>query len=59
MEGNPLSETLCFVVIWILNDGQSPELSQNFLGFCGGDYEEYRLLGCYAVWLLVRTDVAE
>jgi hypothetical protein len=21
-------------------------------GFHGGDYEEYRLLGCYAVWLL-------
>jgi hypothetical protein len=22
------------------------------LGFLGGDYEEWRLLGCYAVWLL-------
>jgi hypothetical protein len=22
------------------------------LGFHGGDYEECRLLGCYAVWLL-------
>jgi hypothetical protein len=21
-------------------------------GFHGGDYEEFRLLGCYAVWLL-------
>jgi hypothetical protein len=21
-------------------------------GFNGGDYEEWRLLGCYAVWLL-------
>jgi hypothetical protein len=21
-------------------------------GFHGGDYEEWRLLGCYAVWLL-------
>jgi hypothetical protein len=21
-------------------------------GFYGGDYEEWRLLGCYAVWLL-------
>jgi hypothetical protein len=23
-----------------------------FRGFYGGDYEEWRLLGCYAVWLL-------
>jgi hypothetical protein len=22
------------------------------LGFHGGDYEEFRLLGCYALWLL-------
>jgi hypothetical protein len=22
------------------------------LGFHGGDYEEWRLLGCYAVWFL-------
>jgi hypothetical protein len=32
------------------------ELSQLILckicGFHGGDYEECRLLGCYAVWLL-------
>jgi hypothetical protein len=24
----------------------------NIRGFHGGDYEELRLLGCYAVWLL-------
>jgi hypothetical protein len=29
------------------------------LGFHGGDYEECCLLGCYAVWLLLRTDVSE
>jgi hypothetical protein len=28
-------------------------------GFHSGDYEEWRLLGCYAVWLLLRTDVSE
>jgi hypothetical protein len=27
--------------------------------FHGGDYEECRLLGCDAVWLLLRTDVSE
>jgi hypothetical protein len=27
--------------------------------FNGGDYEEWRLLGCYAVWLLLKTDVSE
>jgi hypothetical protein len=26
-------------------------------GFDGGDYEEWCLLGCYAMWLFVRTDV--
>jgi hypothetical protein len=29
------------------------------LDFHGGCYEQCRLLGCYAVWLLVRTDVSE
>jgi hypothetical protein len=24
----------------------------NDYGFHGGDYEEWRILGCYAVWLL-------
>jgi hypothetical protein len=24
----------------------------NICGFHGGDYEEWRLLGCYDVWLL-------
>jgi hypothetical protein len=24
------------------------------LGFRGGDYDEWRLLGCYAVWLLLE-----
>jgi hypothetical protein len=28
------------------------------LGFHGGDYEECRLLGCGAVWILVKTDVS-
>jgi hypothetical protein len=28
------------------------------LGFHGGDYEEWRLLGCYAVALVI-TDVSE
>jgi hypothetical protein len=28
-------------------------------GFHGGGYEECRLLGCYAVWVLGRTDVSE
>jgi hypothetical protein len=28
-------------------------------GFHGGDYEECRLLGCYAMWFLLRTDVSE
>jgi hypothetical protein len=28
-------------------------------GFHGSDYEEWRLLECYAVWLLLRTDVLE
>jgi hypothetical protein len=29
-----------------------PDYSIIFLGFHGADYEEWRLLGCYAVWLL-------
>jgi hypothetical protein len=28
-------------------------------GYHGGDYEECSLLGCDAVWLLLRTDVTE
>jgi hypothetical protein len=27
--------------------------------FYGGGYKECRLLGCYAVWLLVRTEISE
>jgi hypothetical protein len=27
-------------------------INVRFEGFHGGDYEEWRLLGCYAVWLL-------
>jgi hypothetical protein len=29
------------------------------LYFHGGDYEECRLVGCHAVWLLLRFDVSE
>jgi hypothetical protein len=26
---------------------------------CGGDYEEWRLLGCYTAMALVKTDILE
>jgi hypothetical protein len=31
---------------------QPRELGCKISGFHGGDYEEWRFLGCYAVWLL-------
>jgi hypothetical protein len=39
------------------NQRASNNISSNYAkrkiwGFHGGDYEEWRLLGCYAVWLL-------
>jgi hypothetical protein len=34
-------------------------MSSKILGFHGGDYKDCRLLGCDAVWLLLRTDVSE
>jgi hypothetical protein len=44
MDTYPVSETLCSFGIRIPDDGQSPETIIS--------YEEYGLLGCYAVWLL-------
>jgi hypothetical protein len=35
-----------------------PEDTIRHRGFHGGDFEEFRLLGCHAVWL-VRTEVSE
>jgi hypothetical protein len=29
-----------------------PVMLRKFCGFDGGDYKEFRLLGCEAVWLL-------
>jgi hypothetical protein len=57
--GLPRFQELCFAELV----GQQGSVMKcydlcNISGFLGGDYEECRLLGCYAV-LLLRKDVSE
>jgi hypothetical protein len=39
-------------VISVVNDNHKDPYRCKIWGFHGGDYEEWCLLGCYAVWLL-------
>jgi hypothetical protein len=47
--------------IWSLKLQISCTINRDYKiwGFHGGDYEEYRLLGCYAMLAFVETDVSE